>query len=202
MSKRKNTKKTKPKRVFQNNELKKRKLIAALFISLDGVTESPNKWQETFDEDMGAEMQDVLSRQDAFLMGRKTYEEWVHYWPTMTNDPFADYINNNQKYVISKSLTRVEWGKYDSITLLNDIEKVKELKKLPGKNIGMSGSATLVLSLIKANLLDELYLLFHPVIVGHGDRFFEEFDELKKVKLISSTPTRSGVIIAKYKFEI
>ena len=201
MSKRKNTKKTKSKSSPQKDEVIKRKLIAALFISLDGVTEAPNKWQETFDEDMAIEMQEILSTQDAFLMGRKTYEEWVHYWPTMTDDPFADYINNNQKYVVSKTLTGVEWGKYESITLLNDIEKVKELKKLPGKNNGMSGSATLVLSLIKANQLDELYLLFHPVIVGHGDRFFDEFDELKRVKLISSKPTQSGVIIAKYNFE-
>ena len=179
---------------------KSRKIVAGLFISLDGVTESPNKWQETFDEDMGADLQEVLSVQDTILMGRKTYDEWSQFWPNTTDDPFADYINNIQKFVVSKTLDKVEWGKFGSITLLNDIEKVKELKTLPGKNIGMSGSVTLVLSLIKANILDELYLMIHPVMVGSGNRFFEENNELKRAKLISSKATRSGVIIAKYRF--
>ena len=182
-----NKKKTKTEIEKKSNETTQRKLVAGLFISIDGVTESPNLWQERFDNEMGVDLQKTLADQDAILMGRKTYEEWAQYWPNNTTDPFADYINNIQKYVVSSTLDKVEWGNYGSISLFNDLEK------------GMSGSTTLVLSLIKANLLDELYLMIHPVMVGHGNHLFNDDFVLKRLKLIYSKTTESDVIIAKYK---
>src|SRR5689334_24076083 len=81
-----------------------RKVIAALFITLDGVVESPDKWQEHFDEDMGQAMMEQLASQDAVLLGRVTYQEWASYWPTATDEPFASFINSTPKYVFSATL--------------------------------------------------------------------------------------------------
>lgn len=175
-----------------------RKIIAGLFISLDGVTESPNEWQETFDEEMGKDLQATLDNQDGILLGRKTYEEWKQYWPENTTDSFANYINNIQKYVVSSTLEKADWGKYKNILLIKDINELKHIKSLNGKNIGMSGSSTLVISLLNAGLVDELYLMIHPVIVGKGKRLFNDNSSLKRLKLIYSKTTSSGVIIAKY----
>ena len=195
MSKTKTKKKIKKRKENGKNY---RKINAGLFISLDGVTESPNKWQDTFDDEMGVELQKTLDDQDSILLGRKTYEEWSHYWPTNTEDPFAQYINNIPKYVVSSTLDKVEWGKYDTISLIKDLSGVKELKSMKGKNIGMSGSSSLVLSLLEADLLDELILMIHPVVVGKGKQLFQEISNLKRLKLQYSKSTSSGVIIAKY----
>ena len=195
MSKTKTKKKIKKRKENGKNY---RKINAGLFISLDGVTESPNKWQDTFDDEMGVELQKTLDDQDSILLGRKTYEEWSHYWPTNTEDPFAQYINNIPKYVVSSTLDKVEWGKYDTISLIKDLSGVKELKSMKGKNIGMSGSSSLVLSLLEADLLDELILMIHPVVVGKGKQFFQKINNQKRLKLQYSKSTSSGVIIAKY----
>src|SRR5437899_10662446 len=86
-----------------------RKVVAGLFITLDGVVESPDKWQEHFDEDMGQAMMEQLASQDAVLLGRVTYQEWASYWPTAT-DEFANFINPTPKYVFSTTLDNVdEW---------------------------------------------------------------------------------------------
>ena len=200
----KKTAKTSKKKSIKKSEINsskdqlQRKIIAGLFISLDGVTESPNEWQETFDDDMGKDLQASLDKQDAILLGRKTYEEWKQYWPDNTTDPFASYINNIQKYVVSSTLEKVEWGNYNNILLIKDITELKKIKAMNGKDIGMSGSVTLVRSLLNAGLLDELYLMIHPVIVGKGKRLFNDNDSLKRLKLTYSKTTSSGTIIVKY----
>src|SRR5579885_2330842 len=114
-----------------------RKVIAALFISLDGVVESPDKWQEHCDEDMGQAMMEQLNSQDAVLLGRVTYEEWASYWPTATDEPFASYINTTPKYVVSHTLKSVEWS---NSTLLKGhlADELAWLKQQPGKDIGVA----------------------------------------------------------------
>jgi dihydrofolate reductase len=91
-----------------------RKVNAGLFISLDGVTESPDKWQfDVFDDDMGAAMMAHLNAEDTILLGRVTYQEWVGYWPTATDEPYASHINNTPKYVFSTTLDKeVEWKRH------------------------------------------------------------------------------------------
>jgi hypothetical protein len=88
-----------------------RKVIAGLFISVDGVTESPDQWQEHFDEDMGEALNAQIADVDSILLGRVTYDEWASYWPT-SNDPFGEFINNTPKYVVSSTLKTVEWGAF------------------------------------------------------------------------------------------
>jgi dihydrofolate reductase len=179
-----------------------RKVIAGLFISLDGVTESPDQWQfDHFDEDMMAALGAHIAAEDTILLGRVTYQEWAPYWPTSTDEPYASHINNTPKFVVSTTLDKVEWGQRDNITLIkgNLAEEIAKLKQQPGKNIGVSGSPTLVQSLLQSNLLDELYLMVHPVVVGKGKRLFKEGSELKRLKLVDNKTTRTGVAILIYR---
>lgn len=178
-----------------------RKVVASLFISLDGVTESPDKWQfEHFDDDMMAAMTTAIAGIDTILFGRVTYEEWVPYWPTATDEPFASFINNTPKVVVSTTLDKVEWGKWNKITLIkgNFAEEIAKLKQQPGKNIGVNGSPTLVRSLLQQDLLDELQLTIHPVVAGSGKRLFKDSDNLKRLKLVDNKTTRTGVVIVTY----
>jgi len=110
-----------------------RKVVAGLFITLDGVVESPDKWQEHFDEDMGEAMMEQLASQDAVLLGRVTYQEWASYWPSATDEPFASFINSTPKYVFSTTLDSVEeWQNSTLIKgdLAQEIAKGSRLNKL------------------------------------------------------------------------
>lgn len=178
-----------------------RKVVSGLFISLDGVTESPDQWQfDNFDEDMGAAMGAHLAQEDAILLGRVTYQEWADYWPAATDEPYASHINGTPKYVVSRTLDRVAWGDRDNVFLVKDpADAIRTLKQQPGKNIGVAGSPTLVRSLLQAGLLDELTLMVHPVVVGRGKRLFTDDGELKRLELVDSKMTRTGVALLTYR---
>ena len=178
-----------------------RKVIAGLFISLDGVTEAPNQWQfEHFDDEVMADMARQVAAEDTILLGRVTYQEWVSYWPTSTDEPYASHINNTPKYVVSTTLDKVEW-KNATLIKGNVAEAITTLKQQPGKNIGVAGSPALVRSLLQADLLDELRLLIHPVVVGSGKRLFQEGGDLKRLQLVDSKTTSTGVVILTYQPE-
>ncbi len=180
-----------------------RRVVSGLFISLDGVVESPDQWQFDFDEEMGAELSRSLESADAVLLGRVTYTEWAGYWPSVTGGEdagFADWINSSPKYVASTTLEHVdEWP--NSTLLTGDLaDAVKQLKAGEGKDISVAGSPSLVRSLLEHDLLDELVLLIHPVIAGGGrKKLFADDAALKKLELVSARPTPSGVIIATYR---
>jgi len=179
-----------------------RKVVAGLFISLDGVVESPDKWQfEHFDAEMMASMDSHIAVEDTILLGRVTFQEWAPYWPTSTDEPYASHINNTPKYVISATLDKVGWGKWDNATLIkvNLAEEIAKLKQQPGKNIGVAGSPTLVRTLLQNDLLDELTLMIHPVVVGSGKRLFKDGGDLKRLQLVNSKTTSTGVLIATYR---
>ena len=175
-----------------------RKVVAGLFISLDGVTESPDQWQfDHFDEDMMAALGAHLAEEDAVLLGRVTYQEWATYWPTSTDEPYASHIDAIPKYVVSTTLDTVEWN---NSTLIqgNLTEEIARLKQQPGKNVGVAGSPTLVQSLLQDGLLDELTLMVHPVVAGSGKRLFKDESTLKRLQLVASKTTRTGVALLTY----
>ncbi len=175
-----------------------RQVVSALFTSLDGVTESPDKWQfDNFDEDMMTAMGTALAELDAALLGRVTYQDWASYWPTATDEPYASFINNVPKYIVSTTLKKVEW-KNSTLITGNLAEEIAKLKQQPGKNIGVQGSPTLVRSLLQNDLLDELMLMIHPVVVGKGKRLFTDGSDLKRMKLVDSKTTRTGVVLLTY----
>jgi dihydrofolate reductase len=115
-----------------------RKVVAGLFVSLDGVTESPDGWQfDHFDDEMATEMSSQMAAQDAVLLGRVTYEEWASYWPSSTDEPFAGFINSTPKYVVSTTLE--EPREWNNLTLIkgNVADEIANLKRQPGENIAV-----------------------------------------------------------------
>lgn len=175
-----------------------RKVVSGLFISLDGVVESPEKWQfDHFDAEMAAGLDAVIAAADAALLGRVTYQAWEGYWPNSQAEPFASFINNSPKYVVSKTLREVGWK--NSFLLRGPLaEEITRIKQQPGKNIAVSGSPSLVLSLLENDLLDELTLMVIPVIAGSGKRLFKERGNLKRLRLTGSQISSSGVAILTY----
>jgi dihydrofolate reductase len=178
-----------------------RKLTASFFISLDGVVEAPDKWHfPYFNDEMGAAVGEAIAASDSMLIGRHTYEEWAAFWPQQdpASDPFVSIMNETPKFVASTTLDKVEWQ--NSTLLEGDLaEAVNELKAKPGKNIGMSGSATLVRSLLEKGLLDELRLLVHPLVVGKGAKLFPEDTQAVNLELVDSRTFSTGVIDLTYR---
>ena len=178
-----------------------RKVIASLFLSLDGVMEKPETWHfPYFDDAMGAAIGRAMSSADAFLLGRRTYEEWAAYWPEQSPDenPMAAAINGMPKFVASTTLTEVAW---ENSTLLGaDVaNEVAELKRRPGKDISIAGSATLVRSLLRDGVLDELRLMIHPVVVGNGRRLFEDGPAGAALDLVDAETFSTGVLNLTYR---
>lgn len=176
-----------------------RKVASGLYITLDGVTESPDQWQfDNVDEDIGAAMGEGLESVDTMLLGRVTYEEWASYWPFSNDEPYASFINNTPKVVVSRTLNDVSWSDYDTVSLLEGdlTEGVNSLKAQPGKTISILGSPTLVRWLLENDLLDELTLMVFPVVAGRGKRLFDGEGELRRLELATSKTTRTGVVVA------
>ena len=183
-----------------------RKIIVSEFMTLDGVVEAPGGdetphphggWQSQYTSAEGGIYKvDELARVDSLLMGRKTYDGFAAYWPGQTGEAFADPINRMPKYIVSRSLQKVDWN---NSHLLRDVSiDVADLKKSEGGDILVYGSATLVKSLIHYDLIDELRLMVHPVVVGGGLRLFDDNLELKKFYLKHSSVLASGVLILEY----
>ena len=173
-----------------------RKIIAGMFIALDGVVEAPDQWHfPYFDDEMGAAVQSMMDGSDAMLLGRRSYEEFASYWPTSTDD-FADYMNGTPKYVVSNTLTSADWQ--NSTLVSGDVVKeLSRIKEQPGGNLSITGSGTLVVSLLRAGLLDELHLLVHPIVVGSGKRLFGDGAQVP-LKLVDSQTFGTGVLNLTY----
>lgn len=173
-----------------------RKIVAGLHVSLDGVTESPEKWTfQYFNDDVGQEVGSQMAESDAILLGRRTYEEFAAYWPdkSAADDPIADFLNNTPKYVASTTLESLGWQ--NSTLLQGDVaDALAQLKNGPGKNITITGSVTLVGSLLSSGLIDELRLLLFPIVVGNGRRLFEDVREQVGLKLVESKAFGTGVV--------
>jgi dihydrofolate reductase len=179
-----------------------RKVIASEFVSLDGVFEAPDQWHfPYFDEEMGHEIGRAMAASDAMLMGRVLYEEWADFWPRQDpeENPVAARMNGVRKYVVSTTLEEpLEWQ--NSTLIAGDVaEEISELKRQPGKDIVISGSGSLVGSLLKDELIDELGLMIHPVVVGSGKRLFEEGGERIALELVDSKTFSTGVVYLTYR---
>jgi dihydrofolate reductase len=177
-----------------------REIIAGLFMTLDGVTESPEKWSfPYFNDEVGQVIGSNMDSSDTILLGRRTYEEFADYWPdkTAAEDPFADYINDTPKLVVSTTLKTLEW-RNSSLIQGDVLDEIAKVKQQPGKKIAMTGSVTLVGSLLSAGLLDELSLLVSPIVLGNGKRLFENGGSPVGLKLIDSKTLSNGVLSLAY----
>jgi len=181
-----------------------RKLVASFFISLDGVVQGPGPgddfelagWTMPYwDDDVAAYVQAGMQAADTLLLGRVTYQSFAAAFASSTG-PDAELMNNYRKYVVSTTLKRADWNNSSLITG-NVMEQVARLKQQPGQDIGMSGSGTLVQSLLRHKLIDELNLLIYPVVLGRGKRLFEDGFNLN-AKLTHSKTSSSGVLLTTY----
>jgi dihydrofolate reductase len=173
-----------------------RNVNAWLYVTLDGVMEAPEKWVIADDEMFGA-MEADYAQADALLLGRRTYETFAASWPQRSSDvPNADWMNNTQKFVASTTLESPEWR--NSTVIVGDVSKaVSRLKQEDGKNIMINGSGALVRSLLRDDLLDELRLFVHPVVVGSGRRLFEDGDHFD-LTLADTHTYGNGVVSLTY----
>lgn len=178
-----------------------RKVIVSEFVSLDGVFEAPDQWHfPYFNDEMGQEIGAAMGQADAMLMGRVLYEEWSAFWPQQDSEenPIAARMNGIQKYVVSTTLEGPLGWNNSTLIGENVAEEISRLKQQPGKDISISGSGSLVRSLLKDGLIDELRLMVHPVVVGSGKRLFEEGGEQIALVLVDSKTFSTGVVYLTY----
>ena len=190
-----------------------RPLVVIEFLSLDGVMQSlgsPDEdteggfrhggWSQPYmDEVLMQSSIEGLNRTHAYLFGRRTYEKFVAYWPTQPDDnPMAAHLNATPKHVASRTLEAVDWR---NAHLLDGPvpDAVRALKAEDGGAIAVLGSGVLVRSLFEHDLVDELELFIHPLIMGSGKRLFPESPEMRPLELVDVRPTTTGVLLARYR---
>lgn len=188
-----------------------RKLTLNTFMTLDGVMQAPGAPEEDtsggfkhggwlakyWDDTLDRYLADFMGKPFDLLLGRKTYEIFAAYWP-QSNASGAAELNNATKYVASKSLSHVDWQ--HSHLIKGDVaEEVAKLKQQSGPQILIYGSANLVQTLLRHELIDEFSLLFFPLVLGTGKRLFGNGTVPQGFELIEQSTSGTGVIIARFK---
>lgn len=185
-----------------------RKIIVLEFITIDGVMQAPGApkedtsggfkyggWTVPYSDDFtGKIMADQMAGKYDLLLGRKTFDIFAGYWPQHSD--IWPQVNKITKYVVSKTLKKHDW--YKSV-FLKTVDDIKKLKGQVGPPLQVYGSGNLVQTLLKNDLVDELWLKIFPVTLGRGKRLFEDGAIPAAFKLIESKTSPSGVIFANYK---
>ncbi len=183
-----------------------RKIIVSNMVSLDGFFSGPNgeiDWHVVNDE-FFAHAINLLNSVDTLLFGRITYQGMLDYWTSpaaITDDAvIAEKMNHTPKVIFSKTLTKVEWGKWNNAALIKDniAEAVTKLKQQPGKDMVIFGSGKLVSSLTELGLIDEYQIFVVPGILGKGKPLFEGLTQSVKLKLKQAKNFNTGVVALFY----
>jgi dihydrofolate reductase len=184
-----------------------RKLKVSTLVTLDGVLEDPGGAEQTkdggwslpfFDDEAERYAYEQLLASDVFLCGRKTYEMFAKSWSLMKKGDYADRMNEIPKVVASTTLDEpLEWN--GSLLEGGVPEAVAELKRQPGKDILMYGSAALMRVLMQHELIDEYRLWIHPLVLGHGKRMFEDGTAKVLLELAETKTLGTGVVILTYR---
>lgn len=192
------------------------RVVVSEFVSLDGVAQAPGGEQEDtsggfrhggwslpfFDPElMGAVVGEFASGSEALLQGRRTYQVSSTAWPERSGDPFADWINDVQKYVVSNTLTEAEitWQPTTIIRGSELVSTISELRDRPGGDIYVYGSLSLVRTLLAAELIDELVLMIEPITLGGGKTLFPNDGQARRFELASAQTAATGVQICRYR---
>jgi len=181
------------------------------YTSLDGVIQGPGHaredtdggfqqggWTGPFMAEHSHYLSPLFQAAGGFLLGRRTYDIWARYWPTVTDesDQIARALNTRPKYVASATLKEPAW---DGTTVLRDVPgQVARLREQPGQPILLMGSSALAQSLMAEGLVDEYQLLVHPVILGGGKKLFRDGGPVISLRLAGSTTTAGGLVILSY----
>ena len=182
-----------------------RKIIAAEFMTIDGVIQNEENDDDGFkyggwffpyaDEVTGSVIQERLAKPMDLLLGRKTFDGWETYWPTHSN--FWPNVMTATKYVASNTRTESDWQ--PNVFLSGDIaERVRELKQQDDPDIYVMGSADLLQTLFKNDLVDAMELMIIPVTLGQGKRLFQDGTIPAAFKVTSSQVAPKGIICVTY----
>ena len=189
-----------------------RKIIVLTFVTLDGVMQAPGGPEEDtsshfkyggwtvpyFDEFGGKVMAEQMGRPYDLLLGRKTYDIFAGYWPKHADQPGAEGLNKATKYVATHSSKKLEWE--NSVLLKgNIVEEIKKIKAGNGPDLQVHGSGNFIQTLLKNDLVDELWLKIFPITLGNGKKLFAEGTIPAAFKLVDVKHSPSGVIIASYR---
>lgn len=189
-----------------------RKVIASAWVTLDGFIAGPNgemDWiGESFDEAMGKYESDLVSGADTLILGRVTYESFAGSWPHVPDNPsasegekeYARELNAMRKIVYSKTLDKAEWN---NSRLLREVvpEEIERLKREPGKDMVIYGSASIVRAFTNLGLIDEYQLLVHPVVLGGGKTLLGHTQHLVNLRLLETRTLPSGVVLLSYQLD-
>lgn len=188
-----------------------RKLVVLTFMSLDGVIQAPGGPEEDptggfkyggwtfpyFDDFLGKVMDRQMIHSFDLLLGRKTYEIFAAYWPYVKEGSIAVKFNSAKKYVVSTTLTKLDWA--NSVLISdNAAQQIRKLKEQDGPELQVYGSSNLIQTLLKHDLVDELWLKIFPITLGRGKRLFAEGAIPVGFKLLESMVSPSGVIVVSY----
>ena len=188
-----------------------RKLIVSTFLTLDGVMQAPGGpgedddggfahggWSVNYwDERMGQVMGEATSTPFAMVLGRRTYDIMAAYWPHAPEEEGAKTFNDATKYVASRSHRTLEWS--NSVPIEGDAgEGIAALKAEDGPELQVHGSANLIQTLLRHNLVDQYRLWVFPLVLGSGKRLFSDGTIPSGLKLVDSTVSTTGVVIGIY----
>ena len=190
-----------------------RNVHAAAFVSLDGVMQAPGGPEEDptggfelggwtvnyWDDVIGDVMGGIFSQPYDLLLGRKTYEIFAAHWPYIENDPFAEALTKAKKYVATSSTAPLQWQ--NSIAIHDVPMEVSRLKREDGPTLLTQGSSQLLQTLLKHDLIDRIQLLVYPLVLGKGKRLFGAGAMPAAFKLIESSASSTGVLMATYRRE-
>jgi dihydrofolate reductase len=186
-----------------------RKIIVLEHISIDGVIQGPGGpeedtsdgfayggWAAPYEDDIiEAARQKQMNMPFDLLLGRKTFDIWAAFWPQ--HGDVWPRVNTATKYVVSNTMTSHEWQ--PSVFLSGDIaDKVSNLKQQPGPDLHVYGSANLLQTLMKHDLVDEFWLKIYPLTLGSGNRLFAEGTIAAAFKVTESNVSPNGIILVTY----
>ncbi|MFC9913596.1 dihydrofolate reductase family protein [Streptomyces sp. NPDC059862] len=193
------------------------RIVVTEFISIDGVVQAPGGPEEDTDggfthggwshpyfdpEVLGPVFDGGLSRAEALLFGRRTWQTMAAAWPERAgDDPFADQMNSLKKYVVSSTLTDADltWNNSTLIPGGEAVARIRELRAAEGGDLAMMGSPTLVRTLLSEGLVDELQLIVMPVLLGGGKSIFPEDGGKRPFELVSTVTGKTGVNVCVYR---
>jgi dihydrofolate reductase len=177
-----------------------RKVIQHMMVSLDGFIEGQNgesDWQGyPFDDGMHQYFEELLNSVDVLLFGRVAYEGVVAYWPSATTDPQFQRMNDIQKVIFSKTLSKVKWN---NARLVKDniAEEVSEMKQQPGKNMLLNG-ASIGSTFRQLGLIDEYWLIVRPIVLGSGKPLFKDIKDRSSLRLLNAKTLSMGNVLLCY----
>jgi len=191
------------------------RIIISEFMSMDGVVQAPGGPEEDtdggfrhggwsipyFDVDvMGSAIDEMSKKTDALLYGTRTWRGMAGAWPERAGDPFADWMNSVQKYVVSDSLNDadISWQPTTIIRRADMVKEVSRLRDQPGGYLNVWGSPTLVRALLEADLVDEFLLMLEPLILGGGKGIWAEDGAAREFELTSAQSCTTGVVVCHY----